>query len=90
MKNKTKHAITNAAGIAFAVANRGNIDTAFQVLDEISEAAQSLAAVECAPGFAWNEDGRTDWETVCTALAIRIEKGLPCTVGAVRRCIAAA
>ncbi len=82
-----KHCTTNAARIGFELAQRGNVADLYAFLDEVNDAAQSLAAVECAKDFAWNEDGRTDWESACTALSIRIEKGLPCTVGAVRRII---
>jgi hypothetical protein len=44
---------------------------------QITQAAAVLAHIEQQPGFAWHENGRTDWETCCARIARRIESGKP-------------
>lgn len=76
---KSENAITNAAGIAFHLAQRGNVGDIYPLLDQVSEAAISLAEVEASRGFKWNHDIYTDWETACARIAERIERGYRCT-----------
>lgn len=72
MKSCAANALRIAGELNFVEVGTDPCSVMFQ---RIVSASETMAKIEMLPGFHWNDGTTNDWESVCAAIAMKIEGG---------------